>query len=135
MIYFYLCLKRGSLRLKCMRACWYFINFSQIPWNKINIIVRHRMLDNLLVYQEKGWIPNKEFSLFLFCFFSLWVSMHGLLCCKRACFILQKVLFYTSKGHLLHCKRASFKSLFLIYCFSVCYKLAFSSIPLRWEKD
>ena len=108
-----------------------FYKLLPSPWNKINIIVRYRMLDNLLVYQEKGWIPNKEFSLFLFCFFSLWVSIHGLLCCKRACFTLQKVLFYTSKGRLLHCKRASFKSLFLIYCFSVCYKLVFSSIPLR----
>ena len=38
----------------------------------------------------------------------MWKVNYALLHCKRACFALQKGIFYTAKGRLLHCKRASF---------------------------
>ena len=44
-----------------------------------------------------------------------WWSKTYKMFCKRASFVLQKGVFYTPKGHLLHRKRASFatwKSLF-----------------------
>ena len=59
------------------------------------------MLDNLLVYQEKGRIPNKEFSLFCSVF--------------SACGFLYMV-FCVVKGHVLHFKRCSFIPQKGIFC-------------------
>ena len=49
-------------------------------------------------------LPHPSFSLFV----TLRFSMSYNWCCKRACFALQKGVFYISKGHLLPCKRCSF---------------------------
>ena len=50
------------------------------------------------------FLPNPSFLLFV----TLRFSMRYTWCCKRACFALQKGVFYISKGHLLPCKRCSF---------------------------
>jgi len=50
------------------------------------------------------FLPNPFFLLFV----TLRFSMSYNCCCKRACFALQKGVFYISKGHLLLCKRCSF---------------------------
>ena len=49
-------------------------------------------------------LPHPSFSLFVTLRFSMSYSW----CCKRACFALQKGIFYILKGHLLPCKRCSF---------------------------
>ena len=50
------------------------------------------------------FLPHPSFSLFV----TLGFSMSYSWCCKRACFALQKGVFYIPKGHLLPCKRCSF---------------------------
>ena len=50
------------------------------------------------------FLPHPSFFLFV----TLRNSMSYNWCCKRACFALQKGVFYISKGHLLPCKRCSF---------------------------
>ena len=50
------------------------------------------------------FLPHPSFPLFV----TLRFSMSYNWCCKRACFALQKGVFYISKGHLLPCKRCSF---------------------------
>ena len=50
------------------------------------------------------FLPHPSFSLFVTLRFSMSYSW----CCKRACFALQRGVFYISKGHLLPCKRCSF---------------------------
>ena len=50
------------------------------------------------------FLPNPSFLLFVTLRFSMRYSWY----CKRACFALQKGVFYIPKGHLLPCKRCSF---------------------------
>ena len=57
------------------------------------------------------FLPNPSFLLFV----TLRFSMRYTWCCKRACFALQKGVFYISKGHLLPCKRCSFTTRKSIY--------------------
>ena len=57
------------------------------------------------------FLPNPSFLLFV----TLRFSMRYTWCCKRACFALQKGVFYISKGHLLSCKRCSFTTRKSVY--------------------
>ena len=51
-------------------------------------------------------------------------------CCKRACFALQKGVFYISKGHLLPCKRCSFTTRKGIYWKPIMKNLVSNSLFL-----
>ena len=57
------------------------------------------------------FLPHPSFSLFVTLRFSMSYSW----CCKRACFALQKGVFYIAKGHLLPCKRCSFTTRKSVY--------------------
>ena len=57
------------------------------------------------------FLPNPSFPFFV----TLRFSMRYTWCCKRACFALQKGVFYISKGHLLPCKTCSFTTRKSVY--------------------
>ena len=72
------------------------------------------------------FLPNPSFPLFV----TLRFSMRYTWCCKRACFALQKGVFYISKGHLLPCKRCSFTTRKSIYWIPIMKNLVSNSLFL-----
>jgi len=59
----------------------------------------------------------------------------ALLHCKRACFTLQKGIFYHAKGRLLQRKRASFTMRFVIIRYSVSYKPTNRTFSFKKQKN
>ena len=66
----------------------------------------HETFLQILIHKKE---QNKKKSIFS-CFVTSTLSSNYKLAYKRASFTLQKGVFYTSKGHLLLCKRAPFRT-------------------------